>query len=203
MQEDVSGLFILFIHGWDESVNWSSIAVGPVFLPWLVSSALDSSLMMIYQLVTLDLWLLMVPSGNLGHRTGKENGMLVNGIINPAINSLLSRARHTNMLIISDQGFPHMSGVETIDISLVAGIPLVVDVLRAIRMNFNCAKGVMAAEFREVNSTETQRNYEELLEGVSIAWEPHASLKARAAKVVGIIRTGDTTRFGNILLEST
>ena len=129
--------------------------------------------------------------------------MLVNGIINPAINSLLSRARHTNTLIISDRGFPHMCGVETIDISLVAGNPLVVDVLRAIRMNFNCAKGVMAAEFLEVNSAETQRNYEELLEGVSIAWEPHASLKARAAKVVGIIRTGDTTRFGNILLEST
>ena len=35
VQEDVSGLFILFINGWDESVNWSSIAVGPVFLPWL------------------------------------------------------------------------------------------------------------------------------------------------------------------------
>lgn len=61
----------------------------------------------------------------------------------------------------------------------------------------------MAAEFREVSSAETQRSYEDLLEGVSIAWEPHASLKARAAEVVGIIRTGDTTRYGNILLEST
>lgn len=129
--------------------------------------------------------------------------MLVNGIINPGINSLLSRVRHTNTLIISDRGFPNMAGVETIDISLVAGIPRVIDVLRAIRMNFNCAKGVMAAEFREVNSAETQRSYEELLEGVSIAWEPHASLKARAPGVIGIIRTGDTTRFGNILLEST
>ena len=26
VQEDVSELFILFIHGWDESLNWSSIA---------------------------------------------------------------------------------------------------------------------------------------------------------------------------------
>lgn len=30
-----------------------------------------------------------------------------------------------------------MVGVETVDISLVAGIPRVVDVPRAIRMNFN------------------------------------------------------------------
>lgn len=129
--------------------------------------------------------------------------MLASGIINPAINSLLSRARHTDTLIISDWGFPHMPGVETIDISLVAGIPRVVDVLRAVRMNFNCAKGVMATEFQDVSSPETLRSYEELLKGVSIKWEPHTSLKARAEGVVGIIRTGDTTRFGNILLVST
>jgi D-ribose pyranase len=129
--------------------------------------------------------------------------MFVNGIINPAINSLLSRVRHTNTLIITDWGFPYMAGVETIDISLVAGVPRVVDVLRAIRTNFNCGKGVMAAEFRQVNSAETLRSYEELLEGVSIVWEPQASLKARAREVVGVIRTGDTTRFGNIILEST
>lgn len=129
--------------------------------------------------------------------------MLVAGIINPAINSLLSRVRHTDTLIVSDWGFPNMPGVETIDISLVAGIPRVVDVLRAIRVNFNCGKGVMAAEFRETNSAETLCFYEEALEGVSIVWEPHASLKARAKTAVGIIRTGDKTRFGNILLEST
>ncbi len=129
--------------------------------------------------------------------------MLVNGIINPAINSLLSRVRHTDTLIVSDWGFPYMAGVETIDISLVAGIPRVVDVLRAIRVNFNCGKGVMAAEFREMSSAETIRCYEEALEGISIAWEPHASLKSRAKGAIGIIRTGDTTRFGNILLEST
>ncbi len=129
--------------------------------------------------------------------------MLINGIINPAINSLLSRVRHTDLLIVSDWGFPSMAGVETIDISLVAGTPRVLDVLRAIRVNFNCAKGVMAAEFRETSSAETLHCYENALEGISIAWEPHTSLKSRAKAAVGIIRTGDTTRFGNILLEST
>lgn len=129
--------------------------------------------------------------------------MLVIGTINPEINSLLSRVRHTDTLIISDWGFPHMGGVETIDISLIAGVPSVVDVLRAIRLNFNCGKAVMASEFRETSSAETLRCYEEALNGVSIAWEPHALLKSLAKGAVGIIRTGDTTRFGNVLLEST
>jgi len=129
--------------------------------------------------------------------------MLVIGTINPEINSLLCRVRHTNTLIISDWSFPHIAGVETIDISLVAGVPRVVDVLRAIRLNFNCGKAVMASEFRDASSAETLRCYEDALDGVSIAWEPHALLKSRAKGAVGIIRTGDTTRFGNILLEST
>jgi D-ribose pyranase len=59
-----------------------------------------------------------------------DKRMLVNGIVNPAINSLLSRVRHTSTLIISDRGFPSLAGVETIDISLVPGVPCVVDVLR-------------------------------------------------------------------------
>jgi D-ribose pyranase len=128
--------------------------------------------------------------------------MLVNGILNPAINSLLSRVRHTNTLIIADRGFPYFPGVETVDISLVSGIPSVVEVLRAIRLNCSYGKCAMAAEFREVNSPETVTMYEEALSGVSITWEPHSLLKARVLGVIGIIRTGDTTRFGNVVLES-
>lgn len=96
-----------------------------------------------------------------------------------------------------------MAGIETIDISLVSGIPQIIDVVNAIRLNFNCARGVMASEFREVNSDVIVRSYEQILTGISITWEPHKALKARAPGVVGIIRTGDTIRFGNILLEST
>ena len=32
--------------------------------------------------------------------------MLKSGILNPQINSLLSRVRHTNTLVIADRGFP-------------------------------------------------------------------------------------------------
>lgn len=129
--------------------------------------------------------------------------MLVEGILNPAINSLLSRVRHTNTLIVADRGFPYIAGVETVDISLVSGIPQIIDVVNAIRLNFSCGRGVMASEFREVNSDAIVRGYEQMLTGISITWEPHKALKARAPGVVGIIRTGDTTRFGNVLLEST
>ena len=49
--------------------------------------------------------------------------MLRSGILNPAINSLLSRVRHTNTLVIADRGFPYWPHIETVDISLVDDIP--------------------------------------------------------------------------------
>ena len=39
--------------------------------------------------------------------------MLKTGILNPQINSLLSRVRHTNTVIIADRGFPFWPTVET------------------------------------------------------------------------------------------
>jgi D-ribose pyranase len=82
--------------------------------------------------------------------------MIIQGILNPQINSLLSRIRHTNTLVISDRGFPYWPMIETVDISLVDDIPSVLQVLKAIQSNF----------------------------------------------AIGLIRTGDTTQYANMILES-
>ena len=62
--------------------------------------------------------------------------MLKSGILNPEINSLLSRVRHTNTLVIADRGFPFWPMIETVDISLIDDVPAVLTVLRALRPNF-------------------------------------------------------------------
>jgi D-ribose pyranase len=128
--------------------------------------------------------------------------VLRTGILNPAINSLLSRIRHTNTLVISDRGFPYWPQIETIDISLVDDIPHVLDVLKAIRSNFVIGKAFMAEEFRAVNNTETLRAFERCLEGVALSFEPHIEFKKRVPHAVGLIRTGDTTQYANMILES-
>lgn len=62
--------------------------------------------------------------------------MLKTGILNPQINSLVSRVRHTNMLVIADRSFPYWPMIATVDIALVDGVPTVMRVFRAIRPNF-------------------------------------------------------------------
>ena len=128
--------------------------------------------------------------------------MLRTGILNPAINSLISRIRHTNTLVIADRGFPFWPQVETVDISLVDDIPKVLDVLRAIRLNFAAGKAFMAEEFRAANGKDTCLEFERALAGIALVFEPHVEFKKRVPQAIGLIRTGDTTQYANLILES-
>ena len=128
--------------------------------------------------------------------------MLATGILNPQINHLLSRVRHTNTLVIADKGFPFWPTVETIDISLVDGIPTVLQVLNAIVPNFKIGRIWMTREFLETNKPETLEAYKKATEGIRTAYEPHVEFKNRVPQALGLIRTADTTPFSNLIIES-
>ena len=128
--------------------------------------------------------------------------MLKTGILNPAINSLLSRVRHTNTLVIADRGLPFFPSMETVDISLVDDIPRVLDVLRAIRKNFVIGRIYMAQEFRTVNDAAVQTALVEASGGVQLIEEPHVDFKQRVPTAIGLIRTGDSIPYANLIIES-
>ncbi|MGC1377965.1 MAG: D-ribose pyranase [Anaerolineales bacterium] len=128
--------------------------------------------------------------------------MLKTGILNPQINSLLARVRHTNMLVIADRGFPFWPMIETVDISLVDGIPTVLQVLAAIRPNFDISQIFMAEEFRAENSRETQARFAQTAGDIPFTFEPHVAFKQRVPQAIGLIRTGDTTQYANMILVS-
>ncbi len=128
--------------------------------------------------------------------------MLKTGILNPAINSLVSRIRHTNTLVIADRGFPFWPQIETVDISLVDDIPRVLDVLQALSKNFVVAQAFMAEEFLSVNSPATKAAFAAALTGMPMVYEPHVIFKKRVPQAIGLIRTSDTTQYANLIIES-
>lgn len=128
--------------------------------------------------------------------------MLKTGILNPQINSLLSRVRHTNTLVIADRGFPFWPMIETVDISLVDDIPTVLQVLAAVRQNFQAGKAWMAGEFLKNNPDQTRNAFAAALRGIELKHEPHVEFKKRVPSAIGLIRTGDTTQYANLILES-
>lgn len=128
--------------------------------------------------------------------------MLKSGILNPGLNRLLSLTRHTNTLVIADRGFPYWPQLETVDLSLVDDIPRVLEVLAAIRNCCVIGSVRMAREFQTANSAETIARFREALDGIPLKLEPHTDFKLRVPGATGLIRTGDTIPYANMILES-
>ncbi len=129
--------------------------------------------------------------------------MITSGILNPQILSLLARVRHTNALVISDRGFPFWPQIETVDLSLIDDVPTVLQVLAAIRANFVIGKAYMAEEFLANNTLQIREAYASALTGIEVSYESHENrFKPRVPLAIGLIRTGDTTQYANMVLVS-
>jgi D-ribose pyranase len=123
-------------------------------------------------------------------------------ILNPAVLHLLARVRHTNTLVIADRGFPFWPQIETVDISLTDDIPTVLQVLAALRPRFNAFQAFMAREFLKHNVIPVRSAFQKALAGIPTIYEPHLEFKKRIPETIGLIRTGDTVRYANVVLVS-
>ena len=128
--------------------------------------------------------------------------MIVQGLINPLIASLLCRVRHTNMLVLADAAFPFWPQIETVDIALVKGVPTLLQTLGAILPNFLAGEIYMAEEFNAHNGAATRNAFAAACGKVPITFEPHLEFKKKVPRAIGLIRTGDTTMYGNLILVS-
>lgn len=128
--------------------------------------------------------------------------MLKSGIINPHVLDLLARIRHTNTLVISDWAFPFWPEIETVDISLTHHIPSILDVLNLITPVFQVGRIWQAEEFLEHNSPETIARFQRAFGSTPLSHESHVDFKKRVPNAIGLIRTGDATPYGNIIIES-
>ncbi len=135
--------------------------------------------------------------------------MLQEGILNPAVNDLLSRIRHTNTLVITDWAFPYWNEIEVIDLSLTKGIPLITDLLEVLKDNFKVGEIWQAGEFLTTNPQDVIDTYDAKFNGfkglhpdLKVTRLPHNDFKKMVPDAIGLIRTGDPTAYGNIILES-
>jgi D-ribose pyranase len=128
--------------------------------------------------------------------------MLRTGILNPAVLDLLARVRHTNTFVIADRGFPFWPEIETVDLSVVDDLPTVAQLVAALRPNFVIGHVYAAEEVMAANPPEKLARHLAALEGLPLTYLSHAELKQRVPHAIGLIRTGDTTQYGNLILES-
>lgn len=128
--------------------------------------------------------------------------MLNTRILNPQLLSLLARVRHTNSLVIADRGFPFWPQIETVDVSVMNDVPTVLQVLSAIRPDFQAVQAYMAREFLEQNTETTRKAFADALAGIPLIHEPHVDFKKRVPGALGLIRTGESVQYANMILVS-
>ena len=130
-----------------------------------------------------------------------------NGILNADISRVLSYMGHTDRICIGDCGLPIPEETERIDLAVKFGQPSFMDVLKEVGVDMKVEKIVLAEEIKEQNPqilNEVSSYFAQVSGNANIAVEfvPHTQLKKMTKECKAVIRTGETTPYANIILQS-
>ena len=124
------------------------------------------------------------------------------GTINRLIAKVLSEQGHQDLLMVVDAGFAIPKEVEVVDISLGENNPIVLTVLAELKKFFSVEKMIMANQTKETSPTLYMAISKSFGENMPVETIDHAELKKLAKSVKAVIRTGDFTAYGNVILVS-
>lgn len=129
--------------------------------------------------------------------------MKKNGVLNSDISRVLSYMGHTDRIAIGDCGLPIPDEVERIDLALAFGVPTFMDTLRVVVGDMKVEKIVLADEIKEQNPKVLQE-IQELFkdQDIEVEYVSHQELKHQTLDCKAVIRTGETTPYANIILQS-
>lgn len=131
--------------------------------------------------------------------------MKKNGILNADISRVLSYMGHTDTLAIGDCGLPIPEETERIDLALKPGVPSFMETLEEVVKEMKIEKIVLAEEIREKNPKiegEILELIKEMDTPCEVVYVMHTELKAQTKACKAVIRTGETTPYANIILQS-
>lgn len=129
--------------------------------------------------------------------------MKKNGILNSEISRVLTYMGHTDCIAIGDCGLPIPYETERIDLALAFGIPTFMQTLEIVAEDMKIEKIILAEEIKEKNP-DILREIENLFSNCNIETEfvSHSQLKEKTKDCKAVIRTGETTPYANIILQS-
>lgn len=129
--------------------------------------------------------------------------MKKNGILNSDISRVLSYMGHTDCIAIGDCGLPVPDEVERIDLALAFGEPTFMRTLEIVAADMKVEKIVLAEEIKEQNP-DVLHAVETLFAGqeIEVEFVAHTEFKKKTCGCKAVIRTGETTPYANIILQS-
>ncbi|MBE5946674.1 MAG: D-ribose pyranase [Lachnospiraceae bacterium] len=125
------------------------------------------------------------------------------GILNSDISRVLSYMGHTDWICVGDCGLPIPDEVERIDLALEFGVPTFMKTLEVVAKDMKIEKIILAEEIKTQNE-KVLSEINELFKGqdIEVEFVSHVELKAKTKECKAVIRTGETTPYANIILQS-
>jgi D-ribose pyranase len=123
-------------------------------------------------------------------------------LLNAPLSAAIARLGHTDLLLVADGGLPIPAEPERIDLALVAGVPSMMQTLRAIFLELAVEAAIVAeeqAEFAPKFHAELRAFLE--AEGVALRTMTHIAFKQEARRARAAVRTAELTPYTNILLQ--
>lgn len=129
------------------------------------------------------------------------------GILNADISRVLSYMGHTDLICIGDCGLPIPEETERIDLTVKLGQPSFMDVLKEVGADMKVEKIILVEEIKEENPKilEEIKNYfaqKPENANMEVEFVSHTELKRKTKECKAVIRTGETTAYANIILQS-
>jgi len=124
------------------------------------------------------------------------------GVLNRAVANALTKQGHGDLLMVTDAGFAIPRGVEVVDLSLEENKPMVLEVLAMLRKNFSVEKMFIANQTKLVSPTLFSNISKAFGEGIPVETVEHTTIREMSRSVKTVIRSGDFTAYGNVILVS-
>ena len=121
------------------------------------------------------------------------------GILNRELAGIFAKLGHTDQIVIADCGLPIPGGVPCIDLSYKLGEPGFLTILQTVLDDLVVEKAI-AAEEVVTGSPDVYKELTGLLTELEMV--SHEQFKQLTAKAKVIIRTGETTPYANVILQS-
>lgn len=131
--------------------------------------------------------------------------MKKNGILNSDISRVLSYMGHTDQIAVGDCGLPIPEETERIDLALKFGVPGFMEVLCEVKKEMKIERIILAEEIKTKNPKileQILQLFDRAEEDCEIEYVSHEELKEKTHTCKAVIRTGETTPYANIILQS-
>ena len=128
--------------------------------------------------------------------------MKPNTILHPQLAEALATCGHTDIILVTDAGFPIPANANRIDLGFWAGIPDVCDILKVLRQSIFVEEVSFAREVKTCFPS-LYKKVQDIYTGSGAIFKPttHENLVENIApKAKVIIRSGSLTAWGNFAL---